>query len=714
MLAGSIMAVCESIYYDFFDFRLDVGKQQLLKNGEPVQLTHKAFQILLLLVQNSGKITQKEDIFNELWSDSFVEDGNLTQHIYVLRKALGQTPNGQSYIETVPRQGYRFTLLPDQVSIKSHLHEPSEIITARISDFIPTGTNQDINLSNGRLQYLEIDNFRKNGEYVSAINAADKFELSRVFPSVREPNVLSHSKGFVAFLILFFVLIGTSTTIYYLYQKNQQTTVSTDIKSIAVLPFKTIGEEMDKEKLGLGMADAVISRLSKLQQVVVRPTSAVFRYTDQPVNAVNAGVGLGVDAVLEGTTQCDGDRVRVSVQLVRVADGKSLWAESFQEKIFDIFAVQDSISAKVAMALSINLTKQQEKLLEQRTTNSTEAFQAYQLGIYFINKRTKEDLLKAVEYFQQAVKIDPNYAQAYAGLADSFGMLGYYGFANPDEMKEKTKITAEKALALNDSLAEAYVALAMAYIIKRENYVKAQQLLERAVMLAPYNASTRHRYGWILLSNGQLNYGAREMRLAQEYDPLSPATNRAYCSVLVMQRNFAEAVKQCEKTIEIYLDTPNSRRALARAYFYNGRHSDAFNQLEIQIRSGTEYEIISARGELAYYYAKLGRTTEAQKIYAELKQGFGKDLNQSSDLILIAFALGKKDEAFVYFKDMLKLTDKVPDSHLSLAYDPYWDEIKADPKFATLFPKSNYNNQISKLQAGVSTYLHNIMFLRKS
>jgi TolB-like protein/DNA-binding winged helix-turn-helix (wHTH) protein len=445
------MAVSESIYYDFFDFRLDVQKQLLLKNGEPVQLTHKAFQILLLLVQNSGQIAQKEDIFAQLWSDSFVEDANLTQHIYVLRKVLGQTPSGQSYIETIPKQGYRFTLLPYQISVKNHLGEISKTVTTGISAFAPIKTSQEINITNGGMRHLYPADFSENGNNVSSINAADKFELSRIFPTFPNPGILPRSRIIAAILLLFFVLTATSTTIYYFNQEKQQKTVPTNIKSIAVLPFKTIGEHIDKEKLGLGMADAVISRLSKLQQVVVRPTSAVIRYTDQPANVVQAGEELGVDAVLEGITQCDGERVRVSVQLVRVADGKSLWAESFQEKIFDVFTVQDSISAKVATALSMNLTKQQEKLLEQRAVNSTEAPQSYQFGIHLKNKRTKEDLLKAVEYFQQAVEIDSNYTEAYAELADSYNMLGFYDFANPDEMKERAKISAGKALFIKFS-----------------------------------------------------------------------------------------------------------------------------------------------------------------------------------------------------------------------------------------------------------------------
>jgi TolB-like protein/DNA-binding winged helix-turn-helix (wHTH) protein len=372
------MAVCESIYYDFFDFRLDVEKQQLLKNGVPVQLTHKAFQILLLLVQNSGKTTQKEDIFASLWTDSFVEDANLTQHIYVLRKALGKTPSSQSYIETIPKQGYRFALLPEQISLKNHFRETAKIPADQTGNFLSARTSQEINLNNQKSQNLESTDLSENNEYYSSINAADTFDAPRSFRLGSTPKRDSRLRIIATVILLFISIATASTAVYYFYKKNQLIAASTNVKSIAVLPFKAIGEDIEKEKLGLGMADAVISRLSKLQQIVVRPTSAVFRYTDQPAGALHAGRELGVDAVLEGTTQCDGERVRISVQLVRVADGKSLWEENFQEKIFDIFAVQDSISAKVAMALSINLTKQQEKLLRQHATNNTEAFQSYQ------------------------------------------------------------------------------------------------------------------------------------------------------------------------------------------------------------------------------------------------------------------------------------------------------------------------------------------------
>jgi TolB-like protein/DNA-binding winged helix-turn-helix (wHTH) protein/tetratricopeptide (TPR) repeat protein len=684
--AGDRMATDKGNYYDFFDFRLDVEKQQLLKNGQPVQLTHKAFQILLLLVQNSGQTSKKEDIFAALWSDSFVEDANLTQHIYILRKVLGQTPNGQSYIETIPRQGYRFTLRPEEISV---VHKSAD----ETPEDKPEETRNALNNGNLRL----VNNSEWKNADAAESNETDDNELNtnetdKQIPAPERAETVRRrlpwrSKFVFILLLSVFGFIAAGAIYYFRPNPAQQTTVS-DIKSIAVLPFKPIGEEVDREKLGLGMADAIITQLSKTQKIEVRPTSTIFRYLDQPVpNAATAGRNLGVDAVLEGTIQRDGERIRVSVQLVRVSDGKSLWAETFHEKISDIFIVQDLISKKVASALSLQLTPQQEQSLTNHGTDNPSAFMSYQMGIYFWNRRTKDDLFKAVEHFQDAIENDPAYAEAYAGLADAYSMLGYYGFADVDEMKKKAKATAEKSLALNDSVAEAYVALAMAYLLKKESYSKAQELLERAVMLAPYSSSVRHRYGWILLSNGKLDEGVGQMRLAKEYDPLSPAANRAYCSALVKQRNFTEAVKQCETTLEIYLNTPNSRRQLARAYFYSGRYEDALNQLEIQIKSGTEYEVTSARGEMAYYYARLGRTAEAERIYAELKKEFKKEYSRASDLTLVAFALGKRDEAYFFFKEMMKFSDNVPDSHLSLAYDPYWDEIKQDQRFAPLFPK---------------------------
>jgi DNA-binding winged helix-turn-helix (wHTH) protein/TolB-like protein/Flp pilus assembly protein TadD len=679
------MAVGESIYYDFFDFRLDVNKQQLLKNGEPVQLTHKAFQILLLLVQNSGQITKKEDIFSKLWSDSFVEDGNLTQHIYVLRKALGQMPNGQSYIETVPKQGYRFTLLPEQISvIKKPSNGQSKNVSPEANELDGLLTNQEIAQNNSESDHLNLAYFGKNEENIQSAEVIDEFPRLSKKPSSAKSKIFSRRFLVIAALLLLLGLITSSIVIYYVRSQTTKTT-DTNVKSIAVLPFKPISEKIDKEKLGLGMADAIITQLSGLQQIEVRPTSAVFRYTDQPSeNSTVTGKELGVDAILEGTLQWEGERVRVSVQLIQVSNGMSLWTETFNEDISDIFAFQDLISRKVVTALSLRLTPQQEKNLAEPGTTNQFAFQDYQMGIYFWNRRTKEDLLKAVEYFQQAIGHDPNYAEAYAGLADSYGMIAFYGFGDVPEMNEKARIAAEKALVINESSGVAYSALANTEIINN-NYSKAKELLERAIVLSPYNASTHQRYGFVLLVLGRLDDAVREMRLAQKYDPLSPTINKALCNALISKRNFSEAIEYCQRAVELSPNTPGNRPSLAYAYFHNGRYDDAINQINLEIKSGGT--VNSANGSLAYFYVKSGRITEAKKIYEQLKQEVKNDPWVAIDLAIVGFALGKKDDSFVYFKKVIEITDSNPSMRIIIAFDPTLDEIRADPRFASIIPR---------------------------
>ncbi|MEP6923839.1 MAG: winged helix-turn-helix domain-containing protein [Pyrinomonadaceae bacterium] len=652
--------------YEFDNFRLEIESQQLLKNGEHLMLTHKAFQMLLILVQKSGQIIEKEDIYNQLWSDSFVEDANLTQYIYVLRKTLGQKPNGQPYIETVNRRGYRFN------------SEVQKIVSA---ETLPELTDLQLPASN-----LTDENSlysRSNAGHLRLV-ADDAPETSDVPDAATRAQlpITSSSRIWLttglSILAVVGLLLGLGWFAYRQTPTKQPAMAAKDVKSIAVLPFKPIGDESTEEKLGLGMADAVITRLSKLQLIPVRSTSAVFRFTDNPdQNPSDAGRELGVEAVLEGTVQRAGERIRVSVQLVNVADGKPLWAEHFDEKSKDIFAIQDSISAKVAQALAFKLTPQQWHVIEQRPTTAPAAFQAYQLGVYFWNKRTKDDLQKAVKNFQQAIELDPNYAQAYAMLADSYNMLGYYHFADSAEMLTKARAAAEKSLALNDSLAEAHIAIAFVQGSEPYGRMTARRSLERAIELAPYNSTAHVRYGWNLLATENLDGTVREMRLAQEYDPLSLVSNNTLCTVLIFQHKFDEAIKYCERAVELSPNAPSNKLALANAYFFNGRINDAIDQAKADIERGEEKN--TARGSLAFFYAKTGRTAEAEEIFKQLKTV--KESEILSDLILVSYALGKKDESFAYFQQAY---EKKVLPYAMFRYDPVWDELRNDERFTKL------------------------------
>ena len=665
------MPVREVIYYDFDDFRLDVKKQELLKNDIPVALTHKAFQILLILVQNFGQTVGKENIYNELWADSFVEDANLTQHIYVLRKTLGPKPDGEPYIETVPRLGYRFSA--DVKSIYS-----SVIVPMTPPQITPSVIRKQ---TGGALPVEMPGPYLRLAENPSPI-AVEPKNAAEPPTTIQQP--IDHKKRNI--LIVAATLFAVSIILFAVF-KNRPPASSPNaqpIKSIAVLPFKTIGDESHKEQLGLGMADAIITRLSKLTQIPVRPTSSVFRYTDAPPdNSVAAGKEMGVETVLEGTVQRDDNKIRVTAQLINVADGKPLWADTMDEDYVNIFSVQDSIAARIVNALQINLTPQQQQLLAQQPTSNKEAYQAYQLGVYFANQRTKDGLEKGISYFEKAVQLDPNYAMAYALLADTHNMLGYYGFADPQETALKARPAAEKALSLNDSLAEAYIALSWLEGFKPDNRETVKRLLEHAIELSPYNSTARIRYGWLLLRDDP-NAAEYQMRLAQQYDPLSGISNGALGDMLVVQGKFDEAIKYCEKSAELMPDSVTAQTWLADAYFLSGRHDDAIVQINKAIGIAKGSEKLSATGSLGFYYAKMGRTDEAEKIYAQLKSAEKEYPVILNDLAIIAYALGRTDEGFEYFqKSFEKRLAQVPINRRN----PIWHDVYSDQRVIDLISR---------------------------
>jgi DNA-binding winged helix-turn-helix (wHTH) protein/TolB-like protein/Tfp pilus assembly protein PilF len=649
--------VGNDIYYDFEDFRLDVTNEQLLKDSQPIPLTHKAFKTLLILVQNHGQLVKKEDIIRQIWHDSFVEDANLTQHIYVLRKTLGNNKDGKPFIETVPKRGYCFVGEIQKVTQIARVAKPA---------FAPPLPSEDAVLDE---QFLYV-----RGEDGQIHLSGERRGVSGRAPD--ETSVQATSALFSKRVLALIGLAGLIVLGLFLWHRFS-VPEDTGIKSIAVLPFKPIGEESNNEKVGFGIADAVITSLSKQQKIPVRPTSAVFQFTEKNFNPVDAGRELGVDSVLEGTVQRDGEWIRVSVRLIKIADNSTIWAETFDEKFTYIFAVQDSISTKVAKSLMLNLTNAQEAQLTARNTSNPEAYQAYQLGRYFWNKRSKEDLEKSVTYFRRAIEFDQNYAIAYAMLADAYNMLYYYRYAdNLKETIDRADEAAQKALALNDSIPESHIAISFVQLAKYDDVNASIKSLERAIQLSPYNPTARIRYGWQLLRQGNLEGANQQIRIAQENDPLSIVSNSALCTILLLKREFPEAVKYCEKCVEIQPNAPMVRVQLASAYFLNGQPEPAVAILKEEVQNPRNRP--DALSGLAYIYAKTGRTKEAEEIYVKLKNDTEFFSHRYSDLALVSHALGKREESLQYFRKMADSGSRIPVSVIS---DPYWDDILKDEEF---------------------------------
>jgi tetratricopeptide (TPR) repeat protein len=320
------------------------------------------------------------------------------------------------------------------------------------------------------------------------------------------------------------------------------------------------------------------------------------------------------------------------------------------------------------------LNEEQKRLLEQRSTDSTEAYKAFILGTYFWNTRSRDGLPKAIDYFKRAVELDANYANAYAGLADSHAMMAYYGFGVPGEAFPLARQTAEKALALDGTVAEAYLALAQVQKHFEHDDDASRRSLEKAIELSPYNATARQRYAWQLVADKKIEPAVAEMRLAHEYNPVSPAINTALCQVLSFRREYQEAAGYCKHANEIAPDSSLYQLEYADVLFFGGQVDEAIGKLEnAALKNDQAYSLFV---RLAYFYAKTGRRNEATKIYRELRAGSSDDSRMIIQFANVAFALGEKEESYGL---LLQASEKcaIP---FEADYDPLFDDLRSiDP-----------------------------------
>ena len=640
--------------YEFGPFRLDVAEHLFLKNEAPVALTPKAFEMLVVLVERSGHLVEKDELLKEVWRDQFVEESNLSQNIYLLRKALGEGPNEHQYIETVPRRGYRFVADVKEVCADGDGGEETAIILEQ--------------RTSARILIQEESREEESAEVVQEPDAP-----ALVANTNRRPY-------WTRVLLAGFVLLALGAALVYFWMSRGDVPsgAGSMAGSIAVLPFKPLGAESADELLGLGMADATISKLSNLQQMPVLPTSAIFKYTGREHDPLVVGRELNVDAVLDGTVQHANERVRVTVQLISLREGRTLWSARFDEQFTNIFAVQDSISEQVARALALQLTPDEKKQLTKRYTQNTEAYQSYLMGLYFWNKRTKDGLSKAIDHFQQAIERDANYALAYAGLADSYHLIVYYGYqtSSQTEVYKKAKAAATKALELDETLAEAHTAMAMIQQNYERDAVASEKSLKRALALNPSYATAHQRYAWVLLGSGRLDEAISEMRRAQQLDPVSLTINAALGSMYNFARRYDEAVHQLQRTVMMDPNFSLARYNLGLAYAHKGMYEEA--TAEFQRSKELDPDSTDAMEALGYVYAVTGRKQEARKVLAEL-QLIAKQREVSRyNIALIYAALGQKEQAFEWLDKAA--ADRSLES-IYLRFDPQLDVLKADPRF---------------------------------
>jgi len=664
-------------FYEFGQFRLEAEERLLLRGGQPVPLTPKAFEMLRVLVENHGRIVEKDELMQAVWPDAFVEETNLTRNIFTLRKILGEASDASAYIETVPKRGYRFV-----AGVREWWDEGADLLVQeRVRTEITfEEEGRSDGATGGRGDEAKEDLFNSPTRFLSPPLSRPHATLRwRVPPSPRRPVALLRHWGLPT-LAAGVALLGLALAGFYFSRSGREQKTNLTVRSMAVLPFRPLEADGGDEYLGLGMADALITRLSNLRQIVVRPTSAVRKYTGQRLDPVQAGRELKVDSVLEGSVQKLGERVRVTVQLVSVEAGGPIWAEKFDERLTDLFAVEDSISERVAGALALKLSAGERAQLTKRYTENAEAYELYLKGRYFWNKRTEEALKKAIACFEQAIRLDSNYALAYTGLADSYLQLPTYSDTTPSqETYPKAKAAATKALELDETLAEAHTSLAFTSDRHEWNWPVAERAYRRALDLSPHDAAAHHRYGMHLLARGRFDEALAELQQAQALDPLSLVINMNLAMRFLFAGQSDAAIAQLQKAIELDPNFPPAHEILGLAYEEKGMDEAAIAEyLRASTLSGDSASNTAALKERSRVSGLRGYWQQRLELLLEAAQ---HSYISPFYLARIYARLGEKEQALTWLERAY--AERNVDM-MTLKVDPSYDRLRADARFADL------------------------------
>jgi len=456
---------------------------------------------------------------------------------------------------------------------------------------------------------------------------------------------------------------------------RDSTAVAASEKSVAIFPFKPVSSQNRDEVLENGMADTLIAKLSTIAEIIIPSLSSAQKYNEQEHDVVAAGRLLRVRSVLEGTLQRVADRIRVTARLIDVRDGHSLWSDTFDEKFTDVFAVEDAIAQKVASALALRLNAEDRQRLTKRYTDNTDAYQLYLKGRFYWNKYTEEGWRKSIEFFKQATEKDPNYALAYAGIADSYSLLGEVGIVSPKEIFPQARLYAEKALKLDDKLAEAHLSLGIVKLFYDWDPPAAEPELARARELNPSDPQVHHFYGHYLEFVGQLPEAASEIKRGVDLDPTNLIVNAEYGWTFYIRRRYDEAIAQYRKTLELDPNFVLGSVWIAQALEQKQMYAEALAELD-RARKIDNWSWIVA--EIGCVNAFLGKRDEARKIIAELTERATHEYIDETLIVYIFTALGDKDQAFAWMeKGFQSRAGNLP----WMIMEPKFDPLRSDPRF---------------------------------
>lgn len=634
----------QSQVFEFGGFHLEAAKR-LLKRGDGtiVPLTPKVFDTLLFLVENGGRVVEKEELMSTIWPDTVVEENNLSQNISILRRLLGENRGENRFISTIPGRGFKFVADVRMID-DNEAFEPSTAPESLPADLgawdMPSRESID----------------------------ADKIKSSG------QPSLLPVLAG-IAFIII-------AVSAFYYWRSSQ---VESPVKSIAVLPFKPLVAENRDEALEIGMADTLIARLANSRDIIVRPLSSVRRFGGLDQDPQRAGADLQVGSVLDGSIQRWGDKIRVNVRLIGTADGATLWSETFDEKFTDIFVVQDAISQKIVSALVPRLSNEEKKRLSGRATENVEAYRLYLQGRYHALKSTPPEIRQGIEFYQKAIAADPLYALAFAGMAQAYSALPITSDVKPNEAFPQAKAAAQRALEIDENLAEAHIVLGVVEFWFEWDWANSEAEMKKAIAFSPNSPDAHRFYAVLLTALGRSDEALLEMETARQLDPLSLIVNSLKGQIFFYAERDAEAINQLQKTFEIDPNFWIAHLMLARVFIRQNRFDEAIAEAKkAEQFSGGNSEAVSLG---SYALAKSGRRDEAVALLEELKSRSIHRYIPAYNIALIYNGLDEREQSLVQLEKAFKDRDA---RMILLKVEPKWDNLRTEPRFVDLIKRMRF------------------------
>lgn len=639
------MSSVTSNLYQFGEFVLDPQNRSLKRGAELVPLTRKAFDVLLLLVQNAGRIVSKEELMKAVWPDSFVEDANLTQTIFMVRKALNETTN-QRYILTLQGQGYRFLVPVSETA--SYVPETEKPLppSPALKDPEPEALSRSA--SSGRLRWSLIACVA----VVLLLIAAATLRRRHISPAPAE----------------------------------QQSRIM-----LAVLPFENFTGDERQDYFSDGLTEEMISQLGNLDpaRLGVIARTSIMHYKHSQASITDIGKELGVQYVIEGSVRRDSERVRITAQLIQVKDQSHLWAREYDRDLGHLLELQEEIAREVANEIEFSLSGRRP--IESPHpgaplpgANSYEAYDLYLKGRYFWNKRTAEGFRQAADYFQQAIDKDPNYGRAYAGLADTFSLMSTWFVEPQNELMPKARTAALRALQLDESLAEAHASLALI----KENYdydwADAEKEFRRAIQLDPQYATGHQWYAEFLSWQGRFPEAFAQSEQARRLDPLSPIIATDHAEILYYARQYDSALEQCRSVLELDPNFDHARVLMIRFYLELGKYNKVFDLIHYWEARSKDPWLWAWKTAV---YGRTGHMEEARRTLAKLKQVSGSLPDRNATLLVAYLGVDDKEK-------VIELLQKASSEHsnavMQIKVDPAYDPLRSDPRFQDLLKRLGF------------------------